>query len=84
VRKHDAPTCRGPGGLIGYGRCTITLSMCSHFGHSNVWRSNPGLIGSIRERCICVVHFGHGGRSMGRGVEGTYPGCGMLVLLSDR
>ena len=54
-----------------------TLSKCSHLGHAKVLRSNPGLPGSMCARYICLVHFGHRGRSYMIGVLGVYLNCGM-------
>jgi hypothetical protein len=38
------------------------LSECSHFGHSKVRLSYPGLSGAMRVIIIVVLHFGQGGR----------------------
>jgi hypothetical protein len=47
-----------------YLNLTITPSECSHFGHSKVRRSCPGLSGSMRASSIVVPHLLHGGRTI--------------------
>src|SRR5271169_2912418 len=66
--------CRRPHTFL-----TSTLSECSHLGHVKVPRSNPGLPGSMCARYICLVHFGHRGRSYIVGFVDVYPNCNICT-----
>src|SRR5450759_1111073 len=56
-----------------------TLSECSQLVHVKVRTSNPGLPSSMCARYICVVHFGHRGRSYMVGFVGVYSNCSMCT-----
>ena len=64
IASHSS-SVRRPGKL----RLPMCIVECSHFGHSNVRRSNPGWSGSIRASSIVMPHLGHGGRIIASDAE---------------